>query len=262
MAIVGQSGVVYSPAEGLNLPAVAFGHGWMTNVDNYKSLLQHLASWGIVAAAPNSERGLFPSHLGLAADLRTTLDICVGVRLGAGGISVHPEKLAYAGHGLGAGAAVVAAAQHLEVAAVAALFPAPTTPPSEVSAEHVAVPGLILSGTDMGAIDSNAKNLAAAWGGTAILRTIDKATGNGLLEGRRVMSALGAGKPEKKTQSTARALLTGFLLYTAGGDKKYKDFADPEVEIPKTSLVDPLAEEDEDSGRRSPLGQISQLLGR
>src|SRR6478609_10294106 len=57
LAFAGQPGVVYTPASGLGLPAVAFGHGWLTAVGNYRTLLEHLASWGIVAAAPNTERG-------------------------------------------------------------------------------------------------------------------------------------------------------------------------------------------------------------
>ena len=48
--------------------------------------------------------------LNLAYDLGTTLDIIAGVRLGPGQISVHPTKLAVAGHGFGAAAAVFAAA--------------------------------------------------------------------------------------------------------------------------------------------------------
>ncbi len=106
LAIAGQPGVVFTPESGLNLPAVAFGHGWLTGVAHYRTLLEHLASWGIVAAAPDTERGPIPSHLGLATDLLTTLDICTGVRLGDGSISVHPERLALVGHGMGAGAAV------------------------------------------------------------------------------------------------------------------------------------------------------------
>lgn len=260
MAIAGQPGVVFTPAEGFGLPAVAFGHGWITSVDHYRGLLEHLASWGIVAAAPAGERGPFPSHLGLATDLRTTLDICTKVRLGAGSISVHPDKLALAGHGMGAGAAVLAAAQQSNVAAVAALFPAPTAPPSEAIAPEISVPGLILAGgKDMKAIDSNATKLAAAWGGEAILRSVDKATGNGLLEGRRVLGNLGLGKPEKATQKTAKALLTGFLLYTLTDEKKYKKFAEADVDIPKTHLVDPLADDDEDDKKPSP---IKLLLGR
>lgn len=258
MAIAGQPGVVFTPAEGLGLPAVAFGHGWITGVESYRGLLEHLASWGIVAAAPNGERGLLPSHLGLAADLRTTLDICTKVRLGSGDISVHPDKLALAGHGMGAGAAVLAAAQYAQVKAVAALFPAPTAPAAESIAPSITVPGLILGGgKDISAIDSNATKLAAAWGGDAILRSVDKATGNGLLERRRVLNNLGFGKPEKTTQKTAKALLTGFLLYTLTGDKTYKSFAESDVVIPKTHIVDPLAEEAPQ--KSSP---IKALLGR
>ncbi|MFZ2530500.1 MAG: hypothetical protein WAX14_23085, partial [Rhodococcus sp. (in: high G+C Gram-positive bacteria)] len=109
LALAGQPGVVYTPAEGFGLPAVAFGHGWLTGTSNYVKLLEHLASWGIVAAAPNTERGPVPSALGMSTDLLTVLDICTNVRLGTGRISVHPDRLAVAGHGLGAGAAVLAA---------------------------------------------------------------------------------------------------------------------------------------------------------
>uniref|UniRef100_UPI003CC7D41B poly(ethylene terephthalate) hydrolase family protein n=1 Tax=Nocardia abscessus TaxID=120957 RepID=UPI003CC7D41B len=131
LAIAGQPGVVFTPESGRNLPAVAFGHGWLTGASHYRTLLEHLASWGIVAAAPDTERGPIPSHLGLAADLLTTLDICTGVRLGDGEISVHPERLALAGHGMGAGAAVLAAGRP-RVATLAAPInpPAPPPPPA------------------------------------------------------------------------------------------------------------------------------------
>ena len=29
-------------------------------------------------------------------------------------------------------------------------------------------------------------------------------------------------------------MLTGYLLYALGGDKTYRDFADPDVQLPKT----------------------------
>ena len=35
-----------------------------------------------------------------------------------------------------------------------------------------------------------------------------------------------------------RALLTGYLLYALAGDKAYRDFADPEVQLPKTVALD------------------------
>lgn len=88
---------------------MAFGHDWLQGVGRYNGTLEHLASWGIVAAAPNTETGIAPSVLNLAFDLGTTLDIITGVRLGPGKISVHPTKLGLVGHGFGASAAVFTA---------------------------------------------------------------------------------------------------------------------------------------------------------
>ncbi|WP_227984232.1 dienelactone hydrolase family protein [Nocardia spumae] len=253
LGIAGQPGVVYTPETGHNLPAVAFAHGWLAGVGNYRRLLEHLASWGFVAAAPDTERGPLPSHLNLATDLLTTLDICVGVRLGGGDISVHPDKLALAGHGMGAGAAVIAASQR-RVAAVAALYPAPTAPSAEGLAPEIDTPAFILAGgVDVSTNNCDAVELAAAWGGPRSLRTVDKATHNGIVEGRRALAALGAAKYEPKTERITRALLVGYLSYQLLGDKKYEAFADPEADIPHTRVVDPEATEEPEPERLSPL---------
>ncbi|MFE6925075.1 dienelactone hydrolase family protein [Nocardia sp. NPDC057663] len=259
LGIAGQPGVVYTPESGLNLPAVAFAHGWLTSAENYKSLLEHVASWGFVVAAPDTERGPIPSHLDLGTDLLTTLDIVSKVRLGDGTISVHPDRLALAGHGMGAGAAVIAAAQR-RVAAVAALFPAPTSPTAENIAPDLDTPGLILAGArDLDSVSSNARALATAWSGPSILRTIDGATHNGIVEGRRLFAALGAGRYEHKTEKTTRALLTGYLLNTLLADKKYAAFADPEAALPHTTVVDPHAPVEEETPKLS-IGTVAKLI--
>lgn len=262
LAIAGQPGVVYTPETGRDLPAVAFGHGWLTGQNNYRALLEHLASWGIVTAAPDTERGPVPSHRGLATDLLTTLDICTGVRLGDGTITVHPERLALAGHGMGAGAAVLAAAQR-RVAAVAALFPAPTSPAAESVAPDIDTPALIIAGS--GDIDShvcNAVQLACAWGGPSLLRALDHASRNGLVEGRWLPAALGGDKHEVKTTRLTRALLTGYLLHTLLGDKTYAPFTDPATKITRTHVLDPevaLAAAEEE-GHQPPALVLAQLL--
>ncbi|MET9210878.1 MULTISPECIES: alpha/beta hydrolase [unclassified Nocardia] len=259
LGIAGQPGVVFTPESGLGLPAVAFAHGWLTSAENYKSLLEHVASWGFVVAAPDTERGPIPSHLDLATDLLTTLDIVSKVRLGDGTISVHPDRLALAGHGMGAGAAVIAAAQR-RVAAVAALFPSPTSPAAENIAPELDTPGLILAGaTDLDSVNSNARALATAWAGPSLLRTIDGASHNGIIEGRRLFAALGAGRYEHKTEKTTRALLTGYLLNTLLGDKTYAPFTDPEADLPHTKLVDPTAVVEEESPKLS-LGTVAKLI--
>ncbi|MFD4433990.1 dienelactone hydrolase family protein [Nocardia sp. NPDC058497] len=259
LGIAGQPGVVYTPESGLNLPAIAFAHGWLTSSENYKSLLEHVASWGFVVAAPDTERGPIPSHLDLGTDLLTTLDIVSKVRLGDGTISVHPDRLALAGHGMGAGAAVIAAAQR-RVAAVAALFPAPTSPTAENIAPDLDTPGLILAGAlDLDSVSSNARALATAWSGPSILRTLDGASHNGIVEGRRLFAALGAGRYEHKTEKTTRALLTGYLLNTLLADKKYAAFADPEAVIPHTTVVDPHTPVEEETPKLS-IGTVAKLI--
>jgi dienelactone hydrolase len=235
LSFAGLPGVVYTPEAGLNLPGVAFGHDWLTGVDRYSGLLEHLASWGIVAAAPDTERGLAPSVLNLAFDLGTALDIAAGVRLGPGKISVHPNKLGVVGHGFGGSAAVFAAAgMKAKPNAVAAIFPAVTTPPAEQPAKTLRVPGVVFSAPGAGkTLRSNAIELWQAWD-TAALRVVSKAQPTGLAEGRRLTTAFGLGGPDRKTQKAVRALLTGYLLYALAGDKTYRDFADPDVQLPKT----------------------------
>lgn len=244
LAFAGQPGVVYTPESGLSLPGVAFGHDWLAAADRYAGTLEHLASWGIVAAAPDTERSLAPSALKMAVDLGTTLDIIAGVRLGPGKISVHPAKLAVVGHGFGGSAAVFTAAglgSRLQTAA--ALFPAVTSPPAEQPAATLRLPGLILRApADATAIKSNADALARAWSGST-LRTVAKAEAGGLIEGRRLAKAVGLPGADKGTQKATRALLTGYLLHVLTGDRQYRDFADPEVVLPKTVAADPDAAE-------------------
>lgn len=239
LAFAGLPGVVYTPESGLNLPGVAFGHDWLNGTVRYAGLLEHLASWGIVAGAPDTERGLAPSVLNLASDLGTTLDIVAGVRLGPGNISVHPAKLGVVGHGFGASAAVFAAAgMPTALAAAVAVFPTVTAPPAEKPAASLKLPGLILTAPgDPKALNANALALSHAWGG-ATLRIVPKAQAGGLGEGRRLASVLGLPGPHRRTQRTVRAVLTGYLLATLAGDKTYRDFADPDVVLPKTSGVD------------------------
>jgi dienelactone hydrolase len=239
LAFAGLPGLVYTPESGLNLPAIAFGHDWLTGVDRYARLLEHLASWGIVAAAPDTERGLAPSVLNLAFDLGTALDIAVKVRLGPGKISVHPTKLGLVGHGFGGAAAVFAAAgMPGKPKAVAAVFPSVTTPRAEQPARTLSVPGVVFSAPGAAkTLRSNAIELSAAWN-TATLRVVSKAQPAGLAEGRRLATVFGLGGPHRKTQKTVRALLTGYLLATLAQDKTYREFADPDVQLPRTDVVE------------------------
>ena len=244
LAFAGLPGIVYTPESGMNLPGVAFGHDWLASAERYAGTLEHLASWGIVAAAPNSETGIAPSVLNLAFDLGSTLDIISGVRLGPGKISVHPTKLGVAGHGFGASAAVFAAAGVPDkLKAVAALFPSVTRPPAQQPAAGLRVPGLILADPgDPMSLRSNAVELARAWR-PATLRSVKDVTAGGIVEGRRLARLVKMPGADRGTQKIVRALTTGYLLHMLTGDKTYRDFSDPEAVLPKTELLDPFCDD-------------------
>ena len=247
LAFAGLSGVVYTPDSGMNLPGVAFGHDWLAGAERYEGTLEHLASWGIVAAAPATETGLAPSVLNLAYDLGTTLDIIAGVRLGPGKISVHPTKLGVVGHGFGGSAAVftaagMAAGSH-GLKAIVAAFPTVSAPPALEPAASLQVPGLILSDPgDPMSLRSNAVELARVWQ-PATLRALKNVKAGGLIEGRRLARVVGLPGADRGTQKIVRALTTGYLLYTLAGDKTYRDFADPKAELPNAAVLDPFSDD-------------------
>lgn len=242
LGFAGIRGVVYTPDSGFKLPGLAFGHDWLTGVENYTRTLEHLASWGIVAAAADTERGLAPSVLNLAADLDAVLTVVSSVRLGPGQISVDPAKLGVAGHGFGGSAAIFTAAARDGIKGAAAVFPSVTKPSAEAAAARVRVPGLVLATPDDApSLRTDALEVAAGWDG-AVLRVVDKAKTAGLSERRRLSRLVGLPGSSNRTQKAVRALLTGFMLFALTGDKKYRQFADPAADLPHSHLPDADAE--------------------
>ena len=254
LALVGLPGILFTPASGAGLPAVALGHDWLQPARRYVGLLRHLASWGIVAVAPDTERGPLASHRSLGHDLRTALEVCSRVRLGgttrAAAVSVDPSRLAVAGHGMGGGAAVLAAAvpaartrvqavgetywetgTDLDLAAVATIALTESRPSAQEAARAVHLPGLhIAFGKDLQApAGAGAQPVAEAWAGPSTLRTVKKATHMGLVEGRHWSDMVLDGKTQPATRDTVRALLTGFLLTRLTGDRTYAAIEDGAV---------------------------------
>lgn len=254
LARVGLPGVLFTPASGTGLPAVAFAHDWLQPAQRYHRLLRHLASWGIVAVAPDTERGPFASHRRLAHDLRTALGVCSGVRLGgttrAAAVSVDPARLGVAGHGMGGAAAVLAAAvpashtqvqavgepywevgADLDLAAVATVALTESQPPALDAARAVHLPGLhIAFGKDLvSPPGTGAEPVASAWAGPCSLRTLKKATHMGVVEGRHWSDLVLDGKSQSSTRDLVCALVTGFLLHRLGGQEDYAALTDGPV---------------------------------
>ncbi|HVW44481.1 MAG TPA: alpha/beta hydrolase [Amycolatopsis sp.] len=251
LALAGLPGVVFTPRSGLGLPGVAFGHGWLQPPGRYRGLLNHLAGWGIVAAAPATQQGPFPSHRLFAADLLSTLDVLTGVRLGPGNVSVDPARLGLAGHSTGGGSAVLAAAGQAvvgggrtavaggpgatvpskvepRVKAVATFAAAQTMPPATEAARGLTIPGLHLAadGDLVAPAVGNATAIAKAWGGPVQLRILGKSSHLALTEGTHWSQRLLHGKPHWGTQRLVRALFTAFFLTHLTGTDKYQPLLD------------------------------------
>lgn len=225
LALVGLPGVVFTPRAGRNLPAVAFGHGWLQPPHRYRGLLRHLASWGIVTAAPATQCGPLPSHRLLASDLSSTLEIVTKVRLGPAGISVDPARLGLAGHSIGAGAAVLAAAAEAPaVRALATVAPAQTMPSASKAARTLAIPSMHLAAAQdlVAPATGHAKAIAHAWAGPVHLRTLAKSTHLGITEGPHWSQVLLQGKPRRGTQRLVNALFTAFFLTHLAGESRYE----------------------------------------
>ncbi|SDH62990.1 Dienelactone hydrolase [Actinokineospora alba] len=231
LALIGMPGLVFTPKSGLGLPAVAFGHGWLQPPDRYRGLFRHLASWGIVVAAPGTHTGPLGSHRLLASDLRTALDVCVGVRLGEGAISVDGDKLGLAGHSTGGGCAVLAAAEDNRIRAVATMAASQTKPFASEAARSCGMPGLHLAaGADRVAPPvGNSELIARSWAGPVQVRTLPKATHLGFAEGRHWSGLLIDGKAQHATQRVSRALLTAFFLVHLTGEAEYLPLVEEDI---------------------------------
>jgi dienelactone hydrolase len=231
LALVGLPGAITTPRSGLGRPAIAFGHGWLQPAGRYRGLLRHLASWGFVVAAPDTQRGPLASHRLYGADLRTALDVCVGVRLGDGEISVDPDRLGLAGHSTGGGAAILAAAEDDRVRAVATVAVAEVRPSASDAATRCAMPGLhLVGGKDLIApAVAHGEVIAQAWRGPVTLRSVPKAGHLGFTEGRHWSQLLLDGKPERAAQRTARAMLTAFFLVHLAGERKWRPLLDESI---------------------------------
>lgn len=240
LALVGLPGVVFTPRAGLGLPAVAFGHGWLQSPTRYSGLLRHLASWGIVAAAPATHRGPTPSHRAFAADLTNTLKIASSVRLGPDGISVDPQRLGLAGHSIGGGAAVLAAAAETgpHVQAVATIAPAQTMPSASEAARKVTAPGLHLAidGDVVAPATGHAKAIAHAWGGPVQLRTLKKSSHLAVTEGFHWSQLMLQGKPHRPTQRLVAALFTAFFLTHLTDEDKYRPLLEADLKRAKITF--------------------------
>ena len=235
---IGIPGQIWTPQTAPRFPAVVFGHGWLQPAARYSQTLRHLASWGFVVAAPDTERGPLPSHSGLAVDLSRTVDRICAAKLGGGRVTIDAQRVAAIGHGIGGSAAVLAAATLPKLKAIATISAAPTVPSAVDAAHRVRVPGLHLMGTKerLANRHGNGRALAKAWAGPVQFRTLSGATDLAFAEGKHWTSTVLGDGNATAVQRAVRALLTAFLLINlAGEDALAENFAGS---LKGTELVD------------------------
>ena len=206
-------------------PVVAFGHGYLADVDWYESTLVHLASWGIAVIAPRSGGGLIPDHGAFADDLRSALDWAVAASADADtwpGGPVDTGALAVSGHSMGGGAAVLAAARQPDIGDVATLAAAETRPSAIEAAARIDASALFLAGSDDAITpigDHQRPMFEAMEAGRARLGTLVGGSHCGFLDTVPAVLGLvcdeGALDPDRQRRIT-RGILTAWLMESAG----------------------------------------------
>lgn len=130
-------------------PVVAFGHGFLMSVNSYEYLWTGLVPVGYILALPRTEGSFAPDHGEFGGDLAFLVD-----RLRADGSDPASflfgrvaANAAVAGHSMGGGASVLAAAGNPTVTAVVNLAAANTNPSAIDAAPAVSAPVLMFSGS-------------------------------------------------------------------------------------------------------------------
>ncbi|WP_188941760.1 dienelactone hydrolase family protein [Nakamurella endophytica] len=232
----GMPGLVFAPASGRDLPVVALAHGWLQPVHRYADTLRFLASWGIVAVAPDTQRGPVPAPAELAQDLRTAVDLVASARLAGGRLRVDAARYGVLGHSMGGGAAVLAAASDFDVAAVMTVTASAGQPSAVSAAARVRVPGLHVVGGDDEMAEGDGASIAAAWAGPCQLRTVKGAGHLSLAEGKHWTSTFSGSSPQTKLQRAVRSLAAAFFLRHLRAQDQLDD--DLKGKIKRTALED------------------------
>jgi dienelactone hydrolase len=140
------------PTQGGPYPGVAFAHGYMNRSSWYAETLRSIAASGYVVIAPDSETGRFPNHGRLANDLNRSLR-WLGENSTTGSTAiprgkVNSARFAVAGHSMGGGVALLAAARSRAVDTVVTIAAAETAPRASIAVRRLRVPSLFVVGSD------------------------------------------------------------------------------------------------------------------
>ena len=135
-----------------NFPVIVFGHGFLMRWDAYSNIWNSLVPEGYILAFPRTEGNFSPNHEAFGQDLAFLVEEIIA-QAGQSGSFFYggaSDEVAIAGHSMGGGAGVLAAAQSNLVKTYIGLAPAETRTSAIAAASNVSADALILVGESDG----------------------------------------------------------------------------------------------------------------
>ncbi|WP_394618580.1 alpha/beta hydrolase family protein [Lentzea sp. JNUCC 0626] len=216
------------PVAAGRFPAIAFGHGFFQATSKYTSTSNHLASWGFVVVVPTTQGGLSPNHGTFADDLNTGLSWLVAQDTTTGSRfrdHISTASLGVAGHSMGGGAAVLAAARNPKITAVSTYAAAETTPSAKAAAATLAAPAQFLAGSQdtITPVDEHQRPMFAAKPRAKQLRTITGGFHCGFMDSSGLFCDNGSVTRAAQLVAAKRVMTSWFRHYLSN-DTAARDF--------------------------------------
>ena len=139
--------------SGAPYPAISFGHGFFMTPMEYRSTLEHLATWGYFVIATESESGFFVDFPRYIDDLLYSLTYLENEHQRSASWlfgQVDTQHFGLSGHSMGGGASILAAAGDPRVKAVANLAASDDDPSPIDAMPDVTVPISLIAGSQDG----------------------------------------------------------------------------------------------------------------
>jgi len=227
------SGTPLDPSGG-PYSVIAFGHGFLQAVSQYYSTLDHLATWGFLVVATDSQSGFSPNHAEYGRDLSDSLTFMISEQTRPGsrflGV-VDVNSLGVSGHSMGGGASVLCAAIDPRVDAVANLAAAETNPSAIAAGASIQAPVFLIAGSQdtIVPVGGNGQLIYNALAGPRQLPVITGGFHCGFTDGGFLFCDSGSITRTQQLEVTRRLLVQIFLLHLRHDQSVWREVWGPEA---------------------------------
>ena len=237
--------------SGAPYPAVTFGHGFMVPPKFYRSTLEHLASHGYLVVVPESYMTfLFPSHQGFGEDFRYSLDFLESENANPASWlfgQVDTAHFGMAGHSMGGGSSILAAAADSRVRALITLAAAETIPSAIAQMPNISAPVRLITGDQDGIVNwqNNTQAMYNAGRPPRQLLLILGGCHCGFLDSNIPFCDSGSLPRSEQLEITRREMVTFFDLYLKPDSGLWQEVwgpeqaDDPQVALQSDPGIDP-----------------------